>query len=141
MIGSERTYKCIENLNINAATPYNDGNELNFHKGREYQVDIFPLYYQVYQNGGWDDYIFMTEEEFNKELYQYDNSAWINKEEKNDEMHIDKDGEDEYFEKLSICEKLYPNMKMEDLLGCIKLIIDFYEDMSNEENKDVKAKN
>lgn len=83
----------------------------------------------------------MTEEEFNKELYQYDNSAWINKEEKNDEMHIDKDGEDEYFEKLSFCEKLYPNMKMEDVLGCIKLIIDFYEDMSNEENKDVKAKN
>ena len=30
------------------------------------QVDIFPLYYQVYQNGGWDDYIFMKEEEFNK---------------------------------------------------------------------------
>jgi len=66
MIGSERTCKCIENLTINASTPHNDGDELNFHKGREYQVDIFPLYYQVYQNGGWDDYIFMTEEEFNK---------------------------------------------------------------------------
>lgn len=83
----------------------------------------------------------MTEEEFNKELYQYDNNAWTNKEEKNDEMQIDKDGEDEYFDKLSLCEKLYPNMKMEDLLGCIKLIIVFYEDMSKEENKDVKAKN
>ena len=83
----------------------------------------------------------MTEEEFNKELYQYDNNAWTNKEEKNDEMQIDKDGEDEYFDKLTLCEKLYPNMKMEDLLGCIKLIIDFYEDMSKEENKDVKAKN
>ena len=66
MIDAERTCKCIESLTINAACPNNDGDELNFHKGREYQVDIFPLYYQVYQNGGWDDYIFMNEEEFNK---------------------------------------------------------------------------
>ena len=66
MIQSEKTCKCIESLTRNAAMPNNDGDVLNFHKGREYQVDIFPLYYQVYQNGGWDDYIFMTEEEFNK---------------------------------------------------------------------------
>ena len=66
MIGNERTCKCIESLTINASMPHDNGIELNFHKGREYQVDIFPLYYQVYQNGGWDDYIFITEEEFNK---------------------------------------------------------------------------
>ena len=66
MIQSEKTCKCIESFTINAAMPNNDGDILNFYKGREYQVDIFPLYYQVYQNGGWDDYIFMTEEEFNK---------------------------------------------------------------------------
>ena len=59
MIQSEKTCKCIKELIINADVPNNDGNELVFHKGREYQVDIFPLFYQVYQNGGWDDYIFI----------------------------------------------------------------------------------
>ena len=53
----ERTCTCIEDLIIA---------DYHFHKGREYQVDIFPLYYQVYQNGGWTDYIFMKEEEFDK---------------------------------------------------------------------------
>ena len=46
----ERTCKCIKDYEIE---------NLIFHKDREYQVDIFPLYYQVYQNGGWEDYIFM----------------------------------------------------------------------------------
>jgi len=53
----EKTCVCIENYEIE---------DLIFHKGREYQVDIFPLYYQVYQNGGWDDYIYMKDEYFNK---------------------------------------------------------------------------
>ncbi len=53
----EKTCVCIENYEIE---------DLIFHKGREYQVDIFPLYYQVYQNGGWDDYIYMEDEDFNK---------------------------------------------------------------------------
>ena len=52
----ERTCLCIEDYEIE---------DLVFHKGREYQVDIFPLYYQVYQNGGWYDYIYMQEEDFN----------------------------------------------------------------------------
>ena len=39
---------------------------------------------------------------------------------------------------LELSEKLYPNMKMEDLLGCIKMIIEFYENMNKEEDKDVK---
>ena len=65
-MGDERTCRCTENLTINASMPHDDGNELNFHKGREYQVDIYQSYYQVYQNGGYDDYIFVTEEEFNK---------------------------------------------------------------------------
>ena len=66
MTPSERTCKCIGSIQLKASTPHNDGPEMTFHKGREYQVDIFPLYYQLYQNGGWDDYIFLTEEEFNK---------------------------------------------------------------------------
>jgi len=65
-MGDERTCRCTENLTINASMPHDDGNELSFHKGREYQVDIYPSYYQVYQNGDYDDYIFVTEEEFNK---------------------------------------------------------------------------
>jgi len=53
----ERTCVCIEDYEIE---------DLIFHKGREYQVDIFPLYYQVYQNGGWYDYIYIQEEDFDK---------------------------------------------------------------------------
>lgn len=56
MYKRERTCKCIKNYKFD---------NLEFHKGREYQVDVYPLYYQIYQNGGWNDYIFMnTEEEF-----------------------------------------------------------------------------
>ena len=58
MYKRERTCKCIVELNR-----YN----LQFHKGREYQVDVYPLYYQIYQNGGWDDYVFISsDEEFNE---------------------------------------------------------------------------
>ena len=46
----EKTCKCIEDYEIE---------DLIFHKDREYQVDILPLYYQVYQNGGWNDYILL----------------------------------------------------------------------------------
>ena len=82
----------------------------------------------------------MTEDEFNKELYQYDNNRWNPSKDKNDEMEIEGKEEDEYFEKLSLCEKLYPNMKMNDLLGCIKMIIEFYEDMGKEKADDMKMK-
>lgn len=51
----EKTCKCFKDLDFENYT---------FHKGREYQVDIFPLYYQIYQNGGWNDYIFLNKEEF-----------------------------------------------------------------------------
>ena len=80
----------------------------------------------------------MTEEEFNKELYQYDSNYWAVKDGNIDGMEIEKNDENEYYEKLELSEKLYPNMKMEDLLGCIKMIIEFYENMNKEENKDVK---
>lgn len=83
----------------------------------------------------------MTEEEFNKELYLYDNNHWIALRENNDEMEIEEKNEDEYFNKLSLCDKLYPNLKMEDLLGCIKMIIEFYEDMGKKKPDDMKMKN
>ena len=63
----ERTCKCIEDYTMPRHLNHIiEDYDLAFHKGREYQVDVTPLFYQVYQNGGWDDYIFMTEEEFNK---------------------------------------------------------------------------
>ena len=54
---SERTCKCIQDY---------EENNLIFHKGREYQVDLYPLYNQIYQNGGWNDYIFMDDETMEK---------------------------------------------------------------------------
>ena len=51
----EKTCKCIQEYKIE---------NLTFHKEREYQVDIYPLFYKVYQNGGWNDYIYINEEDF-----------------------------------------------------------------------------
>ena len=39
----ERTCKCIEDLVFD---------DYQFHKGREYQVDVYPLFYKIYNNGG-----------------------------------------------------------------------------------------
>ena len=77
----------------------------------------------------------MTEDEFNKELYQYDCNCWSVKERMNNEMEIEKNGENEYYEKLDLAEKLYPNMKMEDLLDCIKMIIEFYENLNKDKDE------
>lgn len=57
MYKKETTCKCIKDLEFE---------DIKFHKGREYQVDIYPMYYQVYQNGTYNDYIFLTEDEFNE---------------------------------------------------------------------------
>ena len=58
MYKREKTCKCIENLTRD---------NLQFHKGREYQVDVYAHCYQIYQNGGWYDSIFITTEyEFSK---------------------------------------------------------------------------
>lgn len=58
MYKRERTCKCIEDL---------VSDNLQFHKGREYQVDVYLLHYKIYQNGGYDDYIIINDEdEFSK---------------------------------------------------------------------------
>ena len=59
----EKTCKCIKELKID---------NYQFHKLREYQVDIYPLFYKIYQNGGWNDYIYLNEEEFNKYFKEID---------------------------------------------------------------------
>lgn len=44
---------------------YSDG-VFNFFNGREYQVDVYPLFKKVYLNGGWKDYVFLTHDVFEK---------------------------------------------------------------------------
>ena len=53
----EKTCTCIKEYKID---------NLVFHVRREYQVDIYPLYYKVYQNGTYNDYVFLNEDEFNE---------------------------------------------------------------------------
>ena len=60
----ERTCRCINDFVILPDNRHSNEKELNFHKGREYQVDIYVLFFKVYQNGGYDDYAFLSNEEF-----------------------------------------------------------------------------
>ena len=69
----------------------------------------------------------ITEEEFNKILSRCNNQIYM-KEDENEENES-KNEDEKYFESLSLCQKLHPSLKMEDLLDCIKLIAEFYEDM------------
>ena len=66
-------------------------------------------------------------EEFNKALSQYDNQSIF----KIKDIIEEEDfyGEN-YFEQLSLAQKLYPCLKMEDLLDCVIMIMEFYEDMN-----------
>ena len=66
----EKTCKCIQEWH-----PMNDGKIsttiLNFYKDREYQVNIEYLHpyteaYIVFNNGGWDDYVTIDNDTFNK---------------------------------------------------------------------------
>ena len=45
---------------------FNYDNIFHFQNKREYQVDVYPLFCCVYNNGGWDDYVFIGIEEFKK---------------------------------------------------------------------------
>ena len=54
----EKTCKCIKDLIFD---------DYQYHKGHEYQVDIYPLFYKIYNNGGWNDYIYLEgEDKFNE---------------------------------------------------------------------------
>ena len=80
----------------------------------------------------------ISENEFNKILSQYNNQIYM-KENENEENNS-KIEDEKFFESLSLCQKLHPSLKMDDLLDCIKLIIEFYDDMNdinnnNNENK------
>lgn len=53
-------------LNIQPINIEDKFGELTFKPGFEYQVDIYPLFSCVYNNGGWKDYFFFSNHEFNK---------------------------------------------------------------------------
>ncbi len=72
----------------------------------------------------------ITELEFNKILSQYNNKIYMKSNEKGE--NDNKNEDENYFENLSLCQKLHPNLKMDDLLDCIKLISEFYDDIYNE---------
>ena len=84
----------------------------------------------------------MTLDEFNKDLNQYDNSQYIfNGKDKNGEKKEELIVDEKYFEGLGLCEKLHPNLTMADLLDCIKIIIEFYEDMNAKSNEEANNQN
>jgi len=78
----------------------------------------------------------ITENEFNIALSQYNNQYYLNKEK--DENDINKKEEEEYFQKLNIYQKLHPFLNKEDLFQCIQLILEFYDDIKN---NDINNKN
>ena len=82
----------------------------------------------------------ISESEFNIALSQYNNQYYLKKE--NDENDINKKEEEEYFEKLNIYQKLHPFLKKDDLSDCIKLIVEFYEDINqnSKNNNDINNK-
>ena len=81
----------------------------------------------------------ITESEFNSTLSQYNNLFNIKKEK--EENDSNKNEEEEYFEKLNIYQKLHPFLKEEDLFNCIKLIVEFYDDINQKSNNNNKNDN
>lgn len=64
----EKTCRCKKEysnkrINTNVRGPKTP---LLYVEGREYQVDVFPLFNVVYNNGGWTDYCYLNNEEFDK---------------------------------------------------------------------------
>ena len=80
----------------------------------------------------------ITEQEFNKILSQYNNQIYMKENE--NEGNESKNEDEKYFENLTLCQKLHPNLKMEDLIDCIKLIIEFYDDMNDKSNNDINKR-
>ena len=70
----------------------------------------------------------MSIEEFNRAMNQYDIlSTYFTKENKEESSMAEDD--DDYFERKTFAEKLYPGLKIEDLIDCVGIITEFYEDM------------
>ena len=74
-------------------------------------------------------------EEFNKELSQYD-SQFILRRNNKQEYSTE---EDDYFRKLSLHQKLHPSLKIDDLIECIYMIMEYYEDMRDKSNLNLNS--
>ena len=74
----------------------------------------------------------ISEDEFERKIMMYEN--------KGIEEFKDNFSKDNYFDNLSISEKLHPYMKMDDLVDCMDIICEFYEDFQNEFLKNEKKK-
>jgi hypothetical protein len=76
----------------------------------------------------------MNEKQFLKALYKYeeDPAQLLIKQNKNENENesIDEENKYFYFNCLSLDKKLHPLLKMKELLECIEMISDFYEEMS-----------
>ena len=80
-----------------------------------------------------------SQEEFEKSLISWDNKSVIIE----NGNGIDKDrakGDSDYFDKLTIAEKIHPKMSMDDLIGCIEMIMEFYIDAKNTAKKNEASK-
>lgn len=75
-------------------------------------------------------------EEFDKALSQYDSSMIFRRNNKQAEMPIE---EDDDFNRLSLFEKLHPSLKMDDLIECIYMIMEYYEDMKDKKFLNMNA--
>lgn len=75
----------------------------------------------------------ISEVEFLKALNQYDYQFMILDNKRKEEIQKMVE-EDNYFDKLTKCQKLYPCLKLDDLLNCILMIMEYYEDMNEKTN-------
>ena len=81
----------------------------------------------------------ISEEEFLKALNQYDYQFMILDKGKNEEIQKMEE-EDNYFNELTKYQKLYPCLKLDDLLDCVLMIMEYYEDMDNKSNFNFSVK-
>jgi len=78
-----------------------------------------------------------TEEEFNKRLLNYENKSFH----RDTKVFMNADGrensnESSYFDILEWNKKLHPNLEVNDLEDCIRLIMEYYEDAMKNEKAD-----
>lgn len=79
-----------------------------------------------------------TQEEFEKALMDWENRAYyhasldqkpiMRADNTNSNTDDTIDEENAYFTNLSIAQKLFPNMTIQDLIDCIEMIVEFYQD-------------
>lgn len=78
----------------------------------------------------------ISAKDFDKLLIQYDNQP-----NNNIIDELEKKENENYFNGLNLYQKLHPELKMEQLMDCIDMIIKFYEEMNEKDNKIEDNKN